>query len=80
MVLHHPHTTMKTRTWAQQWRKLENELPSVKEYLGTGAYSCKDDGWDKRDILDHVLSATKRGEVLDVVVRLACCQTCKETL
>lgn len=78
-VLHHPHTTVKCRTWAQQWRELEKELPSVKEYLGTGAYSYKDDGWDKRDVLDDVLSATKRGEVVDVVVRLACCPTRKET-
>ena len=78
VVLHHPHTTVKSRTWAQQWREMENDLPSVKEYLGTGAYSCKDDGWEKRDVLDNVLSTTKRGEIMDVVVRLGCCQTRSE--
>jgi hypothetical protein len=70
-VLHHPHTTVKPGTWRQQWRSLELELPTVSDYLGTAAYSIKDDGWQNRHGLPNVLKATQRGDVLNVVVRLA---------
>jgi len=69
-VLHHPHTTVKRLTWFGKWRRLEDELPSVREYLGTGAYTFRDGGWDKRDKLAQVLRDTARGTILNVVVRL----------
>ncbi len=69
-VLHHAHTTVKIGTWRQQWRRLEQELPCVTQYLGTGAYSHQGDGWDDRDELPNILAATQRGDILNVVVRL----------
>jgi hypothetical protein len=68
VVLHHPHTTIKCRTWRQQWQRLEHELPFVKEYLGTGAYSYRDEGWNKRNQLEQVLDSTQRGDILTVLV------------
>lgn len=69
-VLHHPHTSVKVGTWRQPWRQLEQELPSVTEYLGTGAYSYRDDGWDNRDELQTLLWSTQKGHILNVIVRL----------
>lgn len=70
-VIHHPHTTLKRGTWRQQWISLEAELPCVRDYLGTGAYSYLDGDWDGRDSLNDVLRATQRGEILNIVVHLA---------
>lgn len=70
VVLHHPHTTVKSNTWRQQWNRLGAELPSVGDYLGTGAYSFRDDGWNDRDGLACVLSSTQRGDILNISVRL----------
>ena len=47
-----------------------HELPSVRGYLGTGAYSYRDDGWEGRDDLPYVLSTTQRGDTLNIVVRV----------
>jgi len=69
-VLHHPHTTTKCGTWEVAWRRLGDELRFVREYLGTGTYSFRDPGWDKRDALARVLEVNGRGEILNVVVRL----------
>jgi hypothetical protein len=70
-VLHHPHTTTKCWTWESKWQKLRAELPCVEDYLGTGAYSFRDAGWDQRDSLARVLDANRQGATLDVIVRLA---------
>lgn len=70
-VLHHPHTAVKSRTWCQAWSGLYRELPSVKHCVGTGAYSMADEGWSGRSGLDDVLTSTKQGRVLDVIVRIA---------
>ena len=70
VVLHHPHTAVKVGTWRQQWRQIEEELPTVTEYLGTGAYSYRDQGWDDRDNLQAILASTQKGNILNVVVRL----------
>ncbi len=71
-VLHHPHTTVTTGTWARHWQKPLKELPLVTEYLGAGAYTYRDFSWKKRNTLAEVLSDTQRGKILDVVVRLSC--------
>ncbi len=71
VVLHHPHTTTKRGTWEVKWRRLADELGCTREYLGTGAYSFRDPGWDSRDTLTRVLEANRRGEILDVIVQLA---------
>lgn len=73
LVLHHPHTAVKSRTWSQAWSGLRRELPSVKYCVGTGAYSMADEGWTGRSTLDDVLASTKNGPVLDVIVRVAVC-------
>ena len=70
-VMHHPHTTVKVGTWKHAWNRLSSELPSVNHYLGTGAYSHRDHGWGKQDGLESVLDATQRGDVFNVIVRLA---------
>jgi hypothetical protein len=41
----------------------------VEQYLGTGAYSYRDDGWYRRDNLEQVLGSTQEGDILNVVVR-----------
>ncbi len=69
-VLHHAHTTTKRGTWGVKWPRLADELPFVREYLGTGAYSFRDPGWNQRDALARVLEVNGRGEILNVIVRL----------
>ncbi len=44
-------------------------MPFVEQYLGTGAYSYRDDVWDARDDFERVLASTLRGEITSVVVR-----------
>jgi hypothetical protein len=70
-VLHHPHTTIKIRTWLAAWAALQRSLPSVEKYAGSGAYSRKDVGWETRDSLKNVLGATKSKGVMDIVVHMA---------
>ena len=70
-VLHHPHTTTISGTWGWKWQQLQAELPSVAEYVGTGAYSFKDPRWQDRDSLARVLDANGRGAIFNVLVRLA---------
>jgi len=33
-------------------------MPFVEQYLGTGAYSYRDDVWDARDDFERVLDST----------------------
>jgi hypothetical protein len=70
-VLHHPHTTVKTRTWLMAWGGLKRFLPSVESYVGSGAYSNKDFGWDQRNSLSAVLASTRSEGIMDVIVHMA---------
>jgi len=72
-VLHHPHTTIKKRTWLAAWSGLTRSLPSVENYAGSGAYSRQDNGWDKRNDLREVQASTKSQHVMDIVVHMAAC-------
>jgi len=72
IVLHHPHTTVKTTTWRNAWSGIRKMLPSVKQYAGAGRYwepidkdENEDDVWDK---LDDVRENTKRGNTIDFIV------------
>ena len=71
MVLHHPHTNVKRRTWLQAWSGLRETLPSVTSYLGTGCYSFRDKNGLDRDPLNDVLEATKSRDILDIVASMA---------
>lgn len=70
-VLHHPHTAVKVGTWNVAWRALLDAVPSVTSYIGSGAYSSKDDGWSGRAARDLVLTSTASRDVLDIIVTLA---------
>jgi hypothetical protein len=67
-VLHHPHTTVKRRTWLNAWSSLSKKLPSVKHYAGAGRYQESDRDQSEWDSLDEVLTSTKRGSSIDFVV------------
>jgi len=65
-VLHHPHTTVKRRTWLNAWNGLRKTLPSVQRCAGAGRYHEPDQS--KWDTLDIVLKSTKCGSTIDFVV------------
>ena len=65
VVLHHPHTTVKKRTWLNSWSNLTRILPSVKKYAGAGRYF---EPGRKRDNLDDVLGSTKSTDTIDFVI------------
>jgi hypothetical protein len=70
-VLHHPHTAVKKLTWLAAWSGLKQALPSVESYVGSGAYSRKDFGWNGRNSLTEVLASTKSADVMDIIVHMA---------
>lgn len=65
-ILHHPHTTPSSRTWASAWGWVRAELPSVKWYASAGRY----DSDKELPSLDNtnILSDTKQGGSIDFVV------------
>jgi hypothetical protein len=67
-VLHHPHTTVKIRTWLNSWSILSNMLPSVNQYIGAGRYHESNRERSKWDALDDVLKSTKCGNTKDFIV------------
>jgi hypothetical protein len=69
--LHHPHTTVKVRTWLNAWMGLSEELPSVKQYLGAGRYYEEARKPKEYDPLDDVLKHTKLGESIDFIVKIS---------
>ncbi len=68
-VLHHPHTTVKTRTWLNAWNGLRKIIPSVEQYSGTGRYFESDRERSEWDVLDDVLEGTKCGNTIDFIVQ-----------
>ncbi len=68
VVLHHPHTTIKTTTWLHAWNGLLRELPSARVFAGSGRYSSDDAGWAHRHPLNEVLMRTASHPVLDIIV------------
>jgi len=67
-VLHHPHTTVKKRTWLNAWRHLHRSFPFVTASVGTGRYHDDDRSRDEWDGLRAVLDSTKCGPVVEVVI------------
>jgi hypothetical protein len=67
-VLHHPHTTVKRRTWLNAWNCLIKTIPSAKHCAGAGRYHEPDRDQSEWDSLDEVLTSTKRDGSIDFVV------------
>lgn len=67
-VLHHPHTTVKRRTWLDAWGCLRKTLPSVEQYAGSGRYHESDRERSKWDALDVVLKDTKCTDTIDFII------------
>lgn len=67
-ALHHPHTTVKRRTWLNAWSGLRKTLPSVKQYAGAGRYYESNRERSEWDTLDKVLKDTKNTATIDFVI------------
>ena len=65
-MLQHPHTTVKVRTWLNAWKGLENTLPSVKKYAGSGKYYEDTSNWD---CLDKVRENIKNIPSIDFILK-----------
>lgn len=68
IVLHHPHTTVKVRTWLNAWCNLKKILPSVKIYASAGRYYESDRDLSEYDRLEDVLRYTRCGSTVDFIV------------
>ena len=66
-VLHHPHTTVKKRTWLVAWNTLQAILPSVEQYIGSGIYFEPDRLNSEYDPIEDVLDETKYGNTIDII-------------
>jgi hypothetical protein len=66
-VLHHPHTTVKTRTWSQAWNGLGRSLSSVNMWIGAGRYQEDDREQSDYDPVYSILAGTKRSATLDFI-------------
>lgn len=70
LVLHHPHTTVTTRTWCHGWAGLRKNLDSVKQYSGAGRYFEDENDRDKASWgdLDSVLKSTRKVNTIDFIL------------
>lgn len=66
IALHHPHSTIKSRTWLNPWKNLIKVSPSIVEYAGNGMYF--ETGKQPED-LNKVLEKTKMGNSIDFIVK-----------
>jgi len=64
-MLHHPHNSVKIRTWLNAWINIKKLLPSVQMYAGNGR--LYETGTIK-DPQDEVLKKTRCGNSIDFVV------------
>lgn len=69
IVLHHPHTTVKTTTWRNAWSGIREMLPSVKQYAGAGRYCEPYRKRSKWDFIDEVRKSTKCGSTIDFIIQ-----------
>ena len=70
IVLQHPHTTVKIRTWLNAWGCLKKMLPSVEKYASAGRYYESDRNPLDYDGINDVLACTKDGDAIDFIVYL----------
>ncbi len=66
-VLHHPHSTVKVRTWLNSWSNLIKILPSVKSYAGADKFYENDSDPSKWDEIYKVLKYNKLGNSIDYI-------------
>jgi hypothetical protein len=66
LVLHHPHSTVKRRTWCNAWIYLKNTIASVNQYASAFRYY---EPGQKCDELEVVLKNTKCGDTIDFIVK-----------
>jgi len=66
IVLQHPHTTSKKRTWISSWSELNRICPEISNFASAGLYF--DPKHRERDNLDEILNATHKGNVLNIIV------------
>lgn len=67
-VLHHPHSTVKIRTWLNSWSNLIRMLPSVKYYAGAGKFYENDGDPSKWDEIYKVIEYNKLGNCIDFIL------------
>ncbi len=69
VVLQHPHSTDSVKTWRNSWKRLRDELPSVRSWGAGIAHYREGAGRPVRDRLEDVLAATASGDVQDIVLK-----------
>lgn len=69
IVLQHPHTTVKKKTWLNAWNCLIKTLPSVNHYAGSGRYYESDRDLSEWDTLEDVLKSTKNTSTIDFIIQ-----------
>jgi len=67
MVLHHPHTTVKKRTWSAPLSNMRNIIPSTSKYASAGRYHGADQKKSDYDDLNDVLQKTKNTDTIDFI-------------
>ncbi len=68
IVLHHPHTSCKERTWLNAWVGLNNCIKGIKAYAGSGRFYDPDcEPWKENPDRNKVLERTKKGYVIDIL-------------
>lgn len=68
IVLHHPHSTVKVKTWSNGWSYIKRSFPSVELFAGAGCFYEPTRMKANYDDLKKVLSSTKLGSSIDFVV------------
>ena len=69
VVLAHPHTTVKVRTWKNSWNNLKRLVPSVQKYAGAGVYYETRRKPSQYDPLAEVLESTTNTATVDIILQ-----------
>jgi len=68
IVLQHPHTTVKIKTWLNAWHNLSKLLLSVKIYASAGRYHEPNRDLSEYDKIEDILKHTKCGNTIDFII------------
>lgn len=69
VVLAHPHTTVKIKTWKNSWKNLRKLVPSVQKFAGAGVYYERQRKPTQYDPLAEVLESTTNTTTVDFIVQ-----------